>query len=66
MSANRFIVLLTALLLALFASGCGKKGQLYLPDQPRPAATTGGKAAPASARLPEDDERSLPSAPAAP
>jgi predicted small lipoprotein YifL len=65
MSANRFVVLLTTLLLALFASaGCGKKGQLYLPDQPRPAATTGDKAAPAA--VPEDDEPSLPSAPAAP
>jgi len=55
-------LLLMALLLA---AGCGKKGQLYLPDQPRPAATRDGKVTPA-ATAPKDDEPSPPSLPAAP
>lgn len=64
MSANRpLAVLVSVLLVLLLPAGCGKKGQLYLPDQPRPAPAE-GKAVPAPA--PEDDGPSLPSAPAAP
>lgn len=58
-------VSLLALVLALLTqTACGKKGQLYLPDNPRPTAADAAKAAPAT--LPEDDGPSLPSAPAAP
>jgi predicted small lipoprotein YifL len=41
MSRHRITVLFVAIaLLATLAAGCGKKGPLYLPDQPRPAPTT--------------------------
>jgi len=41
MSTSRITVLFVAVvLLATLAAGCGKKGPLYLPDQPRPGQTT--------------------------
>lgn len=56
-------LLVAATLLSLALAGCGKKGQLYLPDTPRPAQTG---APSGTAAVPEDDGPSLPSAPAAP
>ncbi|MCK7583353.1 MAG: lipoprotein [Chromatiales bacterium] len=40
MPTNRFTVLFVVVaLLAALATGCGKKGPLYLPDQTRPGNT---------------------------
>jgi predicted small lipoprotein YifL len=61
MSCTRLFLVVTTLLL-LATAGCGKKGQLYLPDTARPAQA----GAPSGVAAPEDDAPSLPSAPAAP
>lgn len=33
---GQFLLLILPLILLLGTAGCGKKGALYLPDQPRP------------------------------
>ncbi|MBI3576043.1 MAG: lipoprotein [Gammaproteobacteria bacterium] len=42
-TAFRFRVWWLAIIVALAVAGCGKKGPLYLPDEPPPALPAPGK-----------------------